>query len=119
MAVLVTPRSEDAMGQPTMEKPKRIKKTLAEVPDPVESGQEGTETIRVSRQVWRMCRWLKKLEKGKPSSQELIDWAALENLRLRFMEYEDEVKKLEAEEREVEARMEEVRAELRRKGKPG
>lgn len=74
-------------------------------------------TIRVSTEVHRMCRWIARLEEGGPTSQSIIDWAALDRIRTRFLPLEEAAKRLEADEREAEERLERERQELR-KGKP-
>ncbi len=81
---------------------------------PEPSDQEvGTEPTRVSKEVFRILKWLKRLEKGKPSPAVLLDWAALDNLRLRFSPYEEQVKALEREEQGIEQKIEKLRNETK------
>lgn len=100
----------------TMPPQKKQKPVAPPIPEAGDDDQDSA-TVRVSAEVWRMCRWLKKLERGKPTPLQLIDWAALDNLRVRFAPYEAMVTQLEREEEQARLRMDEIRRAMQAKEK--
>lgn len=73
------------------------------------------KALRVSTEMHRMCKYISLLEEGEPSSVEIMDWAALDRIRERFLPLETAAKRLEADEKEQAERIERERQELRKR----